>query len=287
MAQPHRFHALARWMTLLAALLIVGPVIGFLTDRIAPIPGSVHGTAIVSASPAVGVAIVVGCIVLATIIGCIGSRMISVGHGLTCAGVALAWSAFRSGHLLDLSRAVDPGALGTRLALEGAIIGIATLAGAILIIRSGPKSTPSMLEGMTSGASIGSMAATTTIGLVVAMLIAQDDKVGQTFAAAVAGSAVGAAAARTLVNGAPRGAALVAIPLGAALCPAVGFALSPHPMDSAILGGSVHALARIMPIDWCAGALIGIPFGLSWAGSMIEKAHPDPKQAGRPVTSRA
>ncbi len=288
MAHPHPSHVIARWGTLLAAILVAGPVIGLAAQRIPPIPGAEHGTAILSASPGMGIAIIAVCVALATAIGCLGSKLVSVTHGLTCAGIALAWAAFRTGHLLDLSRAVDPASLGSRLAIEGGIIGMLVLIGALLIIRFGPKTTPSFTEGLFSASSLGAAGATTAIGLVVAIIIARDDKVGQTFAAAIAGGAVGAAAARTLVNGAPRASALLAIPLGAILCPLVGFAMSPKPLDVAIAGGTVHALARVMPLDWCAGALIGIPFGLTWAGSMIEKAHPDPKASDRgpsPVAS--
>lgn len=281
MAQPHPPRAIARWGTFLAAILIIGPVIGMVADRIPPIPGARDGTALVSAAPALGLGLVAMCIVLATAIGCIGSRLISVSHGLTCAGLALAWAVFHTGRLLDLSRAVDPGSLGPRLAIEGAIVGVLVLVGTLLIIRVGPKNTPSLTEGLFSPASLGAAAAATAIGMFVAFIIARDDKAGQAFAAAVAGGAVGAAVARTLVNNAPRASALLAIPLGAAACPLVGFALSPKPVDVAIVGGTVHALARIMPLDWCAGALIGIPFGITWAGSMIEKTHPNPKASGQ------
>lgn len=288
MAHPHPSHPLARWGTFLAAILVIGPVIGMLAGRIPPIAGAGAGTPVLSASPASSILLLAACVALATAIGGLGARLVSASHGLTCAGVALAWAVFHTSRILDLSRAVDVDSLGTRLTIEGIVVGLMVLGGAIVIVRLAPKAAHSPTAGMMSAMGLGAAAATTAIGLLVAMIIAQDDKAGQAFAAAIAGGAVGAAAARTLVNGAPWAAALIAIPLGAVACPAVGFAMSPKPLDVAIVGGTVHALARVMPLDWCAGALIGIPFGLSWAGSMIEKSHPDPKASGRapsPVTS--
>ena len=288
MTHPHPSHPVARWGTFLAALLVVGPAIGMIAHRIPPIPGAGAGTALQSSSPGVSLAFVGVCVALATGIGVLGARVVSASHGLTCAGIALAWAVFRTSRILDLSRAVDVDSLGMRLTIEGGVVGVLVLIGALVIVRLAPKHGHTPLAGIVSGAGIGSGVVTTVIGLLVAMIIAQDDKAGQTFAAAIAGGAVGAAAARTLVNGAPWVAALLAIPLGALACPAVGFAMSPKPLDVAIVGGTVHALARIMPLDWCAGALIGIPFGLTWAGSMIQKSYPDPKAGARvppPVTS--
>jgi hypothetical protein len=39
--------------------------------------------------------------------------------------------------------------------------------------------------------------------------------------------------------------------------------------------GTLFPLGLSMPLDWLAGAFLGIPMGLSWAGSMTEmKAMP-------------
>jgi hypothetical protein len=39
----------------------------------------------------------------------------------------------------------------------------------------------------------------------------------------------------------------------------------------AALAGTLFPLARPMPLDYLAGALIGLPLGLWWAGSMLER----------------
>jgi len=39
----------------------------------------------------------------------------------------------------------------------------------------------------------------------------------------------------------------------------------------AAIGGDLFTLAMPMPLDWLAGAFWGIPIGLSWAESMVEK----------------
>jgi hypothetical protein len=267
-----------RWGTFLAALMVFGPLVAMVATRITPVPGAIHGTALVGDAPMMGVFTMVWCITIAGLIGVAGSRLVSVGQGLTCFGVALAWASFRLGRLPDLARAVDPGTLGTQLAIEGAIVGMAVLGAAIIIARRGWPDEPFSLRAMASLPSLAAGAVAAAVGLAAAWVIAQDDKPGQTIAAGIAAGAAGAALARTLVHGAPRSAVLLAIPIGAIACPVIGFALTPSPMESAVLGGTAHALARVMPTDWCAGMLIGIPFGLSWAGSTITKA-----RAGAPA----
>ena len=263
----------ARWVAFLVALVVVGPVIGWIAGRIPPVPGAAQGTFLVSSSSVMGFVGIAACAVLTVVMGMVASRVVSTGLGLTCAGVALAWATFHTGHLPDLARAVDPTSLGRSLTVEGAIVGVFTLVAAIAIARRGWPDEPFAVKSMLSGSALAGAAVATAAGMAAAWVIAQDDKPGQTLAAAFAAGAAGAALARTVVHGAPRSSVLLAIPIGAVLCPLVGFAMTSGSMDTAILGGRVSPWARIMPIDWCAGMLIGIPLGLSWAGSMIEKSH--------------
>ena len=41
----------------------------------------------------------------------------------------------------------------------------------------------------------------------------------------------------------------------------------------AAYSGNYFGLASPLALDWVAGALLGLPLGLSWSGSMIEKRH--------------
>lgn len=277
---------LLRWATFLAAAMLFGPGIGYVAARITPVPGGVDGTALLSAQPLMGVLAMVMCVGVAGTIGAIAARFVSIGQGLTCMGVALAWACFQTGHLPGLARAVDPASLSTRLAIEGAVLGLLVLAAAAVLSRHGWPDEKLTIKSFFSGQALAGALVTTAAGLCAAWLIAQDDKPGQTLAASIAAGAVGAAIARTVVHAAPRSSTLLAIPLGAIACPLIGFAMTKGNLETAILGGTVSPLARIMPIDWCAGMLIGLPFGLSWAGSMIEKAQEKPG-AARPASVRA
>jgi hypothetical protein len=41
------------------------------------------------------------------------------------------------------------------------------------------------------------------------------------------------------------------------------------PLDDAYIAGALGALARPMPLDYLAGALLGVSFGLGWAKSFL------------------
>jgi hypothetical protein len=38
----------------------------------------------------------------------------------------------------------------------------------------------------------------------------------------------------------------------------------------ATYAGELLALARPLSLDWAAGALLGVPLGLAWAGAMLD-----------------
>jgi hypothetical protein len=48
------------------------------------------------------------------------------------------------------------------------------------------------------------------------------------------------------------------------------------PLDEAYISGSLTALARPMPLDYLAGSLLGVSFGLGWAKSFLHHEQPQP-----------
>jgi hypothetical protein len=65
---------------------------------------------------------------------------------------------------------------------------------------------------------------------------------------------------------------LLAMGVLAAIGPLTGlFITGKAQVATAAMEGRVFPLAVPMPLDWLAGALWGIPLGLSWADSMVEK----------------
>ena len=56
--------------------------------------------------------------------------------------------------------------------------------------------------------------------------------------------------------------------------PLSGEALASSGVVATTYKGNLFPLANISALDWIAGGLLGIPLGVAWAGSMIEKRHP-------------
>ena len=71
--------------------------------------------------------------------------------------------------------------------------------------------------------------------------------------------------------------------LGVCLCgvagPLLASTVDPERLLSGMYSGSISSelvsLARIAPLDWLAGVFMGVPVGMSWAGSMVEKRVPE------------
>jgi hypothetical protein len=111
---------------------------------------------------------------------------------------------------------------------------------------------------------------------VVAWIFAPDSLKGQTFAAAAFAGLFGAVAMKMaarhyvtpLVVFCVVGVLACAGPAVAAVYYGSGSGIV-RPVYSGAIGG-VLPLARILPLDWLAGALVGVPIGLSWGGAMTE-----------------
>ena len=120
-----------------------------------------------------------------------------------------------------------------------------------------------------------SIAGALVAGGLGAWLAAREDLKGQTIGAAAVAGALGGTLARVL---APRAAGWTVV-LGVCLAGVVGMALAAgaglREMVGALYGdgvnGTLAALGRVSPLDWAAGALMGAPVGMTWAGSMVEK----------------
>jgi hypothetical protein len=98
--------------------------------------------------------------------------------------------------------------------------------------------------------------------------------VGQTLAAAVVAGITGTLVGRIVSHRAPLGSFLAGGLLLAAIGPAAGAIIDGQALVERVYAGTGFTLARIMPLDWIAGILIGVPVGASWAASMVQKHAP-------------
>jgi hypothetical protein len=113
-------------------------------------------------------------------------------------------------------------------------------------------------------------------GLAV-FLIAVSGVKGQTFAAALIGALAAGAAAQTVASSknfhVTPVTPILAIALVALAGPIIASVLHGPRLIDAVYAGNVFALARPLSLDWAAGSVIGVPIGLGWAGSMLDRRH--------------
>lgn len=276
--------AILRWTLIAIAVILVGPAVGWLFRLIPSIDGGPGVTTLVSQSAPAGIGLGVAGLLLAGAIGLLAARLIGYRDGLVCMGLALAWACWSTGTVMDLVRVT-----GTvpvfRLAAEGAILGIVAAGLAFLIVRQA-RDHNEPIAGDAAFASISSLVAilTAAIGALVAgWVVARTELVGQTLWAAIAGGVLGGVLARVAQPNCSAAATTVAVPIVATIGIILGEALTTGGnLAQAVYAGASTPLLRIMPIDWIAGMLLGLPIGISWGGSLVERhVHDGPgKPAG-------
>lgn len=285
MAKP-----LLRWVLLLACGLALGPWALHLLEGIRDVDGGHATTMLANASPLIGFAKGVFVLVIAAVAGVLGAYFFSLGTGYLCAGLILAWSAWGVSTLGDLVR--DGHVPLVSLAVEGVLVTLcaAALAGAMGVIsiarQPGPKPAGARRGGLWSllaadqegsgvpkaaGAALG---AGVISGGVVVWLVAASQDHGQVFAAVLCGAIAAGVAGQLVSSGfgatlSPVTAILAMLVLSA-FSPIAALVLHGGQLASAVYGGGVLPLAWPLSFQWAAGAMIGSPIGIGWAGAMLD-----------------
>ncbi len=276
--------AAVRWTLFLVGLLALGPAAGWLTGRLRGADGFSSVEPILAASGgAVGMALAVGGIVLSIGFGALVARLTSTRWGYFCAGGVLAWVAAGTGRIDEILRVNPDRAQFGLIALEAAIFGVIAVGGAFLIGLAGRQgqrldSVPhghrearhdpagDELGMMLTRAGV-SVAACVVCGVLVSYVAAVSTLKGQTIASALIASALVGVVTGLLHKQAQGWVLVLGIALVAALAPAAALLLEPAGASSLLLRANAMELlapARIMPLDWLAGALLGLPIGAKW-----------------------
>lgn len=279
-------HVAVRYAIPLLALFVAGPIAGYLTASLRTPDAGTGASLLVSANPTQGIIAGLISMAFALAVGVIGARLVGRRAGLFSAGLVLAWAAINTGRIDTIIGRTGSGGALNSIALEGAIVGVVGVAVALVIFmvpEHAPKVAPpghhhlppEPTKVLDATAPIAIVAAIAAAG-VACWLIAQSTLKGQTFAAAIIGGVFAAAAGRM----ASQRVSPVIFVAGIALlaCAAPAAAVFVHSGTDgafkAAISGRLFALARPLPLDWLAGAFLGIPVGLTWAGSMLEKHTP-------------
>lgn len=282
-------NVLIRWAIPLAALLVLGPLASLLVSGLRASDGSQQISLLVSSSPVQGLIAGIVALLLALAAGVVGARFIEQRSGLMAAGLVLAWAAWQTGQIDRILARTRSGSTLYTLALEAAIFGVLAVVVAMVILRVPTRMPRFIAEGdttrtlgerthheptaMRDKSAVVAIAAAIAGAGVGAWFVGAETLKGQTFGAAAAAGLLAAAAGRLSAQRASPAWFFAGVAVLAAAAPimatfAHGGTLGP---TRAALDHRLFPLARPLPLDWIAGAFIGIPLGLWWAGSMIEK----------------
>src|SRR5688572_2029687 len=138
--------AIVRWAFYLAALLVFGPLAGMLLGGLRGVDGSPDATPLVSTSPALGVALGLGALAIAMVLGAAAARLVGPMAGMTTAGLVVAWASWRTGTVDELVRTAGSGQPLIRLAIEGLIFGVAGVLLGALLWRAAPLASRGKAE---------------------------------------------------------------------------------------------------------------------------------------------
>lgn len=262
--------SIIQWTCIFVAALAVGPVAGWLAASLRAPDGGISATGLTSEAPIIGLVKMGAVVLLAGGMGVAAARLVSAKTGLFCAGLVLAWGAWRSGRMDEiLRRAQSPAPLWS-LAIEAAVLGALALIVGVAILKAGKADQRDHADALTSpAAGVGALVAL-VVGGVAAFFLARSEMVGQTFAAALLAGMLGATVGRVVRHTAPLACFLGAGAVLAIAGPAAGALASGPNVMADLYAGTLLPLARPVPLDWLAGIFMGVPMGASWAASMIE-----------------
>jgi hypothetical protein len=249
--------------------------------------GGLATTLLVNSTPIRGLVYALASFILAGVMGALGARFVDARTGLLAAGITLAWPAGRAGQVDVILRAAESASPLVTMAIEGAIVGVLGILLASFIYALGkPKEQVAgvdkptlarVLPAAVRRAFVGpglliALPVAIVIGAAGAWLIALSPLKGQTISAAIVAGVIGGAAGRIADYRIPAQSLMVAIAILATVGPLTAFIFKTgaSPVEAAY-AGRMFALSWIAPLDWVAGGLIGVPLGVSWAASLIEK----------------
>lgn len=285
----------------LLAFAVLGPALAALFATLRAYDGEAHTTPLTCATPLRGGLYLVAAFVAAAALGLTSGRVFSRGRGIWIAGLTLVWVSLAGANVRQLLGDLDGPTNLVPLIFEAVLLIPLTALFAALVEATSPISgdeqgqpghpslPPLGFDGIRAALEprtfLACLAAAVVAASVVGWLAAITPYKGQAlFAAFLGGIAAGwasAFAASTSHHGRPSSLipAVISLPLVAALTflflkfSANGAVIAQTRAIASESGNQLFALGRILPLDWLAGGLLGVPVGANWAASMVDRHH--------------
>ncbi len=277
---------------LLACLLAIGPVMMHLLSSLRDSDGGHATSLLINDSPVSGIGFGALAVLVAAVVGIAGAYLFSMGTGFLAAGFILAWARWGLGSVDSIVRRTTSGHDLPKIAIEGLVLGLCGVAiGAAMYAVSARRQPDPAKPGKTLGGFWGlllradadtapvkpavvSLVVGVLAGGAVSWLVGTTHLPGQTLMAAVC-AAIAAGAAGQLAA-ASMGATLTpvipatALAIIAVTAPFAAQVLHGARLVDAVYSGAFLGCAKPMSFDWVAGAMLGAPIGLGWAGAMLD-----------------
>lgn len=273
-----------RWVFMASALLIVGPVAGRLTGALRASDGSHFATPLTGVSTGAGLIAGFGAMALALVLAAPAGRMFGARFGLKIFAFVLAWAAWRTGPVDELLRTAQSDAPMRRLGIEAIVLGLPALAAVAALLRFSRSASEAerhefearpgkivpafllIMVGAAAGAGFG--------GWLIAIEPLKGQAIAAAFFGGIAGGAAGRLAGSTVDDRVPPLGIVAGIVLASMLGPWLTLSISGSgaSLIDACYAGRMFPLGNIEPLDWLAGGFLGLPVGIAWAGSMMNKS---------------
>lgn len=281
--------AVFEWVTLLTALVIVGPIVALPLAWLTSSSGATDATPLTSTQPALGIAYTLLAMLGALLTGWLGTKTVSRGMGMAAAGFVLVWVAARFGAgAMILRDAPSANAAALRLTIEAAILALPTLLLVTLVHKPRPLESDDSVYPLTEcrcGLVDGLRDCLTSRGIQIVLAAAAGAVIGCMFAsigflkgnglfAGFMGGLIGGAAGGLLLAGVENPRPALAPYLGVVLvmifAPIAASIYYGNALRTVAVSGELFGPARLIPMDWIAGMLLGVPWGLSWLASSVK-----------------
>lgn len=264
-------------VALLGGLFVLGPLAGVLLLSQRGPDGSSHFSGLVSEQPAVTLLLMLVLIVVVGVLGAVFGRAVNRGVGLSFVGFTLLVAAWYTGDIDHLLRASPQSGTFVRLAIEGAFLAVAALI-ALGINLVATQSAAGELRSEVTSKGLPLAIAGGVVGACVGVWYgAFDLSRGQALLACVVGGVLAGAFGRLAGASADARSGLVgafaAMMVMAIVGPIVGMIMDGSNILSAVVRSELVFVARPQPLDWVAGAFLGVPWGVAWAGAMADHKH--------------
>jgi len=267
------FHPTLRTLGWTGCLALGAVAAGFAAPRILDDRAAVGPTLLAAESVNGAVLTTIVTAVLALVGGLVMARIINGAAGLFGSGLVVACVAWRCA---DSSAWALGGGTALGLAVECGLAALLTGGLAAAVLRARPLSDVEPTEDGRRPAILASpeaakMLAACMVAIPVAWILARSMETGQTIFAATLAGVVAGLAARIASPHVQPVAAFVGVPLaGAVGAVAVSLmAMEGRTPEAALRAAELPGLLSVMPLDWAAGTLLGVPMGLGWARTFL------------------